>query len=342
MAGESFTLHLNDYFVEQQQGRTLDITLSYGYRDVLALEEMPDYRLVQMLVEEVFYIYDAAWCDIFWEVQNRELVRRLLNAFPVMSWAKSEVRVRPSELLPIARTSTVEWAQKDVPRLGPGTGRFSRLLPDACWYGSTTGAFNVGAPRCVLPALSNVWRAVDREKSAPGATVPGANCADTVMLSFLPTQLQATAEMYDEMLRYCTSYGAYDALILPAAAAHSMERWATGLTTDGIFVEVEQKPGVFPSASPVVDHFLAALLGNPAGFTAHGLAAARAAFFKGGASKLLVEARFAAALTARGYATTPAAAHELQLCLPSHVAGTARAAEAIAALTKVGLVCRKL
>ena len=61
-----------------------------------------------------------------------------------------------------------------------------------------------------------------------------------------------------------------------------------------------------------------------------------------GASKLLVEARFAAALTARGYATTPAAAHELQLCLPSHVAGTARAAEAIAALTKVGLVCRKL
>ena len=71
MAGESFTLHLNDYFVEQQQGRTLDITLSYGYRDVLALEEMPDYRLVQMLVEEVFYIYDAAWCDIFWEVQNR-------------------------------------------------------------------------------------------------------------------------------------------------------------------------------------------------------------------------------------------------------------------------------
>ena len=332
MAGESFTLHLNDYFVEQQQGRTLDITLSYGYKDVLALEEMPDYRLVQMLVEEVFYIYDAAWCDIFWEVQNRELVRRLLNAFPVMSWAKSEVRVRPSELLPIARTSTVEWAQKDVPRLGPGTGEFSRLLPDACWYGSATGAFNVGAPRCVLPALSDAWTAL---QSAPGAT-------DSMVLSFLPTQLQATAEMYDEMLRYCTSYGAYDALILPAAAAHSMERWAIGRTTEGIFVEVEQKPGVFPSASPVVDHFLAALLGSPAGFTAHGLAAARAAFFKGGASKLLVEARFAAALTARGYATTPAAAHELQLCLPSHVAGTARAAEAIAALTKVGLVCRKL
>ena len=110
----------------------------------------------------------------------------------------------------------------------------------------------------------------------------------------------------------------------------SSSRWSRSLET------------VFPSASPVVDHFLAALLGSPAGFTAHGLAAARAAFFKGGASKLLVEARFAAALTARGYATTPAAAHELQLCLPSHVAGTPRAAEAIAALTKVGLVCRKL
>ena len=331
MAGESFTLHLNDYFVEQQQGRTLDITLSYGYRDVLALEEMPDYRLVQMLVEEVFYIYDAAWCDIFWEVQNRELVRRLLNAFPVMSWAKSEVRVRPSELLPIARTSTVEWAQKDVPRLGPGTGEFSRLLPDACWYGSATGAFNVGAPRCVLPALKDAW------SNEPGPTT------DTVVLSFLPTQLQATAEMYDEMLRYCTSYGAYVALILPAASAHGMERWAIlDRTTEGIFVEVEQKPGVFPSASPVVDHFLAALLGSPADFTAHGLAAARAAFFKGGASKLLVEARFAAALTARGYATTPAAAHELQLCLPSHVAGTPRAAEAVAALAELGLACRKL
>ena len=70
MAGESFTLHLNDYFVEQQQGRTLDITLSYGYRDVLALEEMPDYRLVQMLVEEVFYIYDAAVRHLLG--QNRE------------------------------------------------------------------------------------------------------------------------------------------------------------------------------------------------------------------------------------------------------------------------------
>ena len=191
MAGESFTLHLNDYFVEQQQGRTLDITLSYGYRDVLALEEMPDYRLVQMLVEEVFYIYDAAWCDIFWEVQNRELVRRLLNAFPVMSWAKSEVRVRPSELLPIARTSTVEWAQKDVPRLGSGTGEFSRLLPDACWYGSTTGAFNVGAPRCVLPALADAWTALQQ--------VPAT--AAQLALSFLPTQLEATAEMYAEMLR---------------------------------------------------------------------------------------------------------------------------------------------
>ena len=126
-------------------------------------EEVLTKHNVQMLVEEVFYIYDAAWCDIFWEVQNRELVRRLLNAFPVMSWAKSEVRVRPSELLPIARTSTVEWAQKDVPRLGPGTGEFSRLLPDACWYGSATGAFNVGAPRCVLPALSDAWTALQAD-----------------------------------------------------------------------------------------------------------------------------------------------------------------------------------
>ena len=144
------------------------------------------------------------------------------------------------------------------------------------------------------------------------------------------------------LLRYATSYGAYDALILPAAAAHEMERWAIGRSTDGIFVEVLQKPGVAAAGAPVVDHFLAALLGSPAGFSANSLAATRAAFFKVGAAKLLVEARFAAALTARGFATAPAAAHELQLCLPSHVAGTPRAAEAIAALAKVGIVCKKI
>ena len=61
--GESFRLHLEGYFTEQQHGRTLNLVLEYGYAGVLPLESMPDYRLIQLLVEEVLYIYDADWLD---------------------------------------------------------------------------------------------------------------------------------------------------------------------------------------------------------------------------------------------------------------------------------------
>ena len=50
--GESFRLSM-PYFTEQQRGQMIDLTLEYGYAGVLPLEEMPDYRLIQLLVEEV-------------------------------------------------------------------------------------------------------------------------------------------------------------------------------------------------------------------------------------------------------------------------------------------------
>ena len=50
--GESFRLSM-PYFTEQQRGQMIDLTLEYGYAGVLPLEEMPDYRLIQLLVEEL-------------------------------------------------------------------------------------------------------------------------------------------------------------------------------------------------------------------------------------------------------------------------------------------------
>ena len=37
-----------------------------SYRGVLPLTQMPDYRLIQLLVEEVLYVYEPSWIDIFW------------------------------------------------------------------------------------------------------------------------------------------------------------------------------------------------------------------------------------------------------------------------------------
>ena len=294
MAGESFTLHLNDYFRRAAAGPHA------RHHALVRIQGRPRAR------------GDAAttaWCRCSSRRSSTSttrargatssgrcriasLVRRLLNAFPVMSWAQRRrcACTRPSRALPIARTSTVELGAEGRAAARPAPHASSARLaleemPDSPTRAgtarppapSTSARRDACCPRC--PRTRGLAL-----QAAPGAT-------DTTVLSFLPTQLQATAEMYAEMLRYCTSYGAYDALILPAAAAHGMERWATRLTTEGHLRRGGAEAGVFPSASPVVDHFLAALLGSPAGFTAHGLAAARAAFFKGGASKLLVEAQ---------------------------------------------------
>ena len=64
--GEAFRLHLDGYFVENQMGQTVNLLLEFGYRGVLPLTQMPDYRLIQLLVEEVLYVYEPSWIDIFW------------------------------------------------------------------------------------------------------------------------------------------------------------------------------------------------------------------------------------------------------------------------------------
>ena len=159
--GESFRLHLS-YFTEQQQGQRLTLLLEYGYAGVLPLQHMPDYRLIQLVVEEVLYVYGAEWVDVFWEMQNREVVRRLLVAFPLISWVHCEMTVAPSDMLPITRTSVVKWERDDLPTLPREIATFlgkaempdfHRPLPDACWYTAPPPTFNIGAPRYLLSSL---------------------------------------------------------------------------------------------------------------------------------------------------------------------------------------------
>lgn len=321
--GESFRLHLDGYFTEQQLGRSIDIVLEYGYTDVLPLTSMPDYRLIQLLVEEVLYIYPEEWINIFWEMANRELVRRLLDAFPAISWVRSEMLVRPTDLLPIKRTSVVDWHRKDLPSLGQGLAPFLRPLPDACYYAAPPTTFNIGAPRYLLASLTQLY-----ERLAPHAAEEGG-----VYLSFIPTCRAATEGTYDETLNLASTFGAYDALILPRRAKHDLERLTPVGSLTGI-VEVvsgSTSGGSAESGSGVAEHLLHSLLGSPSGYAAAAHAGAREAFFFGRARRMLLEAPLAAALTLRGHTAMPAFEGEpLELCVPKASRDAPRVVAAIA------------
>lgn len=316
--GESFKLHLDGYYVEQQRGQKINLVLEYGYAGVLPLEQMPDYRLIQMLVEEVLYTYEEGWIDIFWEVINRELVRRLLAAFPQLAWARCEFSIVPSPLLPIGRASIVEWKQDDLPKLAAGaTGEFSRTLPDACWYG-TPGAFNIGAPSCLLPALKGLYEKLQ--------ALPQDGEQPRVLLSFVPLQLQAPEGAYTELLALCEQHAAYDALILPRPAKHSLKRGPVAGKLSGI-VQLGQREGT-PKTGVVgtlgaAHHLLAELLGSPPGIKAVSTAEARRGFVVSPPSydTLLVDERFAGGLIARGYPSDAGAfaGEPLELCFASRV-----------------------
>lgn len=287
----------------------------------------PDYRLIQLLIEEVLYVYPAEWIDIFWEMANRELVRRLLDAFPQLSWVRSEMSVLPSDLLPIMRMSAVQWRAQDVLLLaGPVMAPFYRPLPDACYYPSPAPAFNIGAPRYLLSSLTKLYK-----------TLAGSpDVADSrLALSFVPTCLAAAPKTYDELLALCTVWGTYDALILPKAAAHGLARLSTVGKLTGL-VEVKQKASAGGREQGVAEHLLHSLVGEPPAYTAETHASAREIFFNGHteatnlpasvlgmqaqklkAPKMLLEARFAAPLTLRGYTVEPAFEGEpLELVVP--------------------------
>ena len=222
--GESFCLQLNGYFVEQQQGRVLDLKLTYGYIGLLPLFDCPDYRLIQIAVEEVLYAYTAEWVDIFWEMLNRELVRRLLDRFTAISYVRSEMSVRPSDLLPIARTSVVHWSRATLPRLLQSMPSppldLGKPVADASWYPSgVEGAFNICAPRVLIPSLEGLHSKMAADPSLAEGT---AAATGTVCLSFCPTPALAAKGTFAEMLRL----PCYDAFILPKLSPyHEDERW---------------------------------------------------------------------------------------------------------------------
>uniref|UniRef100_A0A7S2BND7 Uncharacterized protein n=1 Tax=Haptolina brevifila TaxID=156173 RepID=A0A7S2BND7_9EUKA len=359
--GESFRLQLDGYFTEQQRGRTLNLQLEYGYAGVLPLESMPDYRLIQLLVEDVLYVYPVEWVDIFWEMANRELVRRLLEAFPQIAWARCEMSVVPSDLLPISRTSIVEWRREDMLGLGSGLAPFYRPLPDECWYASPPPVFNIGAPRYLLASLAKLYQTL--------AASPVAD-EEKVVLSFVPTCLAASAGTFDELLALCTVHGIYDALVLPRRAVHKLKPLLQVGSLTGL-VKVVQKEQAAGNGS-VVEQLLHSLLGAPPGYSSADHAAARSGFFSGrcimivyhGSDKsvvsesqtgemvyahmddnmpftgryasMILEARVAVPLSLRGYEVNTAFEGEaLELVIPPKVSGTPRVAAAIATLKKV-------
>ena len=91
--GESFTIRMPDYFVELQGGQRVDLEITYQYTPGVERKDMPDYREVQILAEEA--LYGMPEPNIYWELTNREIARRILKAFPQFSEVNSRFFVYP-------------------------------------------------------------------------------------------------------------------------------------------------------------------------------------------------------------------------------------------------------
>ena len=139
------------------------------------------------------------------------------------------------------------------------------------------------------------------------------------------------------MLSLCETKGAYDALILPRSAKHNLVADCEVGALSGIVSVSKGNDG--GGGDSVAEHLLHRLLGlDNATCAAATHADARAGLwgFAGVQpyQRMLMEARFAAAFTLRGYEAKPAYdGVPLVLCVSPHVAGTAHAAAAIKRIT---------
>jgi hypothetical protein len=114
--GEFFTVFLDDYFTERQGGQVVSLRIEYKFYEQPARETMPDYRAVQILVEDL--LYEEGDPDLYWELVNRELVRRLLVAHPQIAEVESRFTVSPRRELTIFRHSRVRYGRDVLGWLG--------------------------------------------------------------------------------------------------------------------------------------------------------------------------------------------------------------------------------
>ncbi len=282
--GESFTIHLRNYFVELQGGQRVDLDIHYQYAPNIAREDIPDYRAVQILVEDALYGMPAA--GPYWEITNKEIVRRLLTAFPQFLRVESQFEIHPRAILNISRGSTVALRQAEL----AGAKLLTALDQDA-YYQARPGHYNILVPRPLKASLIGLMRKV--KKSAENAKDPAGVIFD------LPCFPLAGSEFtFPALLAGLKPAGPYSAIVLPEPVG--LKRGLVKLADAGPmtgFVRINNSTET--AGRPVAEASLAELLGLE-NFDRLPLADARERFFIGQASAIVMEEKYAKPYVLRG------------------------------------------
>jgi len=277
--GEFFTIQMHDYFVELQGGQRVDLEITYQFPKNFPRADMPDYRAVQILVEDALYGLPQSYT--YWEITNREIVRRLLTAFPLFLAVESKFFIEPREILNIRRGTTVALLQADA----KGLDAITQIDQDA-YYQARTGAFNILVPR---PLKASVAELVAKIKASPKV--------GEVILDYTPFPLAGSEFTFPEIVNSLNPAGAYRALILPLetgkkAGLHLVKE--LGPLRGIVKVLPKDSAKIGPDAKVVAEISLADTLGlERANVDALALADAREKFYRQKAAALIVEEKYA-------------------------------------------------
>ena len=289
-AGESFTIHLENYFVELQGGQRVDLTIHYQYASNIAREDIPDYRAVQILVEDA--LYGMPTLGPYWEITNKEIVRRLLTAFPQFPRVESQFNIRPRGLLNIHRGSTVELQQSDLAEV-----KLLTALDQDTYYLARDGHYNILVPRPFKASLGDIMQAV---KNAPDL----ASGTQGLIFDVPCFPLAGSEFTMDGLLAGLKPSGPYSAIVLPekVGAARGLTKIAELGPLKGI-VKILAPTGV-KTGKTVAEISLADVLGMEDGERLP-LGDAREKFYTGKAPAIVMEAKYALPYKLRGDAMEP-------------------------------------
>lgn len=294
MGGEFFTVQMKDYFVELQGGQRVDLEITYHFPKNFPRADMPDYRAVQILVEDALYGLPQSYT--YWEITNREIVQRLLKAYPLFLAVQSEFFIQPREILNIKRGSTVKHLQEDV----KGIELLTKLDIDT-FYNARDGAFNILVPRPLKPSVADLVAKTKASKKL-----------GEVIVDYTPFPLAGSAFTFPEILNSLKPAGPYQAVVLPLEVGEkSGLHLIKELGPLGSIVKVGSKE---PEKDPVGAKFVAEIsLADLLGLDVDQveglpLTDARERFYRQKASALIVEEKYAFPYKVQKFPITPYAA----------------------------------
>jgi hypothetical protein len=277
--GESFTIRLKDYFVELQGGQRVDLEIHYRYAPKIERADIPDYRAVQILVEDA--LYGMPGTGPYWEITNKEIVFHLLKAFPQFPKVSSRFDIQPRALLNISRGSTVEYGQGDL----KDYTLLTQLDQDA-YYQAREGHYNILVPRPFKASLAGLMRRVANSSV-------NAQDAGGVIFDLPCFPLAGSAYTFSALLDGLKPKGPYSAIVLPEAVGEKqgLTKLASVGSLQGMVKVINS--GNNETLKPVAEVSLAAVLGLGEDYAPGPLAEVRERFFTQQASAIVMEEKYA-------------------------------------------------